>query len=266
MATNKIRKHDVDLSASDVGAVSQAPTNGLSTSILEEALKVANGVYHYILNGSDYTGEDLPNSSYAYSSCTIYRRSKSVIKVFIYGIEGLPTICNYYNGSSWSGWTTEFLPLTGGTLSGILYLQNHGYINANEEYLYLVHQYNDIVKYLAVSANYGATDAVKLIHSGVKAYNIYGEHNKPSGSYTGNGSATERIINTGGFGFALLVVGGGHSTIIFPSGGIGVSKNGSNVNKLTESEGIYFSGGTYRMATTSGFVNQNGTVYNWFVL
>ena len=34
----------------------------------------------------------------------------------------------------------------------------------------------------------------------VAAYNIYGEHNKPSGSYTGNGSATSRAIPIGGAG------------------------------------------------------------------
>lgn len=37
----------------------------------------------------------------------------------------------------------------------------------------------------------------KMVDSHAEYYNIFGEHNKPSGSYTGNGSTAERVIDLG---------------------------------------------------------------------
>ena len=100
------------------------------------------------------------------------------------------------------------------------------------------------------------TGGGRILHTG----------NKPTGTYTGNGSATERQISTGGIGSAMLVVGGGHSMIVLPNGAFGVSKTGTAVNLINEENGIYFVNGICYMATASDFVNKSGTVYTYWVL
>ena len=119
--------------ASDVGAVAQAPM--LYASILGTALKVGDGVHHYMLCGDSYSKyADVPNNLYWYTNATIYKRTNSNIIVVLHGYnEYNPRQINRYNGTSWSGWTTEFLPLTGGTLSGPLGLySNYGKIHADK--------------------------------------------------------------------------------------------------------------------------------------
>lgn len=84
----------------------------LSTSILGEALMLkAPGTYEFQLNGSSYTGDDLPSANYAYGSATVHRRSESFADVVLHGCvnyengEVLPMAKNYYNKNyGWSGW------------------------------------------------------------------------------------------------------------------------------------------------------------------
>lgn len=86
-------------------------------------------------------------------------------------------------------------------------------------------------------------------------YNIFGEHNKPSGSYTGNGSATERIINVGGIGNYLFMYSAYGFALATPRGII--VSNDTGIVRLKESEGR-FASGVLTLATTNTIINSNG--------
>lgn len=96
-----------------------------------------------------------------------------------------------------------------------------------------------------------------------KYYNIFGEHNKPSGSYTGNGSETKRTIPTGGIGHAVLIEYGAYSVIL--TGATSIISTGSSMKSLPWSNG-YFDGSNIVLATTDAALNTNGVEYKWHVL
>ena len=104
----------------------------------------------------------------------------------------------------------------------------------------------------------GATSSLRyLLHEG----------NKPSGSYTGNGDATERIINTGGIGRAILIYGAGatdnYFAIVTYHGAI--VKYGTTITALPSGE-IVFSEGVLYIRTTNVSLNNNYATYNYQVL
>lgn len=113
----------------DLQQVTAASGGYLTTSILEKALEVASGVYNFKLGGADYTGEDLPNTTYAYGIATIYKRSTSIISVVLWGRQGKNASkiqINHCYNSTWDGWeevtTTadlaNYFKNTGGTIDG----------------------------------------------------------------------------------------------------------------------------------------------------
>ena len=55
-------------------------------------------------------------------------------------------------------------------------------------------------------------------------YPVLHTGNKPTGTYTGNGSATQRYINTGGIGDSILIQGNGYETIVTKGTGSGGNK------------------------------------------
>lgn len=125
-------------------------TEMLTTSILEKALTLNKGVYVYRLQGSLYTGNDMPTSKYNYGTCVV--TVGDVIKVINMGMLGsngltYPPIFNDYNLTTqiWSGWqtfaTTEdltrYLPLSGGTITGnrIDLLNGYGHVISGDGFL-----------------------------------------------------------------------------------------------------------------------------------
>lgn len=96
-------------------------------------------------------------------------------------------------------------------------------------------------------------------------YNIYGEHNKPSGSYTGNGSATSRTINTGGIGSAILIwSNNGYVSLCSVYGGFGRT---ANVTAQALSGNIVkFETGILTLTTDNVALNANGVTYHYQVL
>ena len=85
-------------------------SNSLSTSLLDEAAKLSKGTpgaYQYHLSGSSYTGNDLPTSSCASRSCTVYVRNRYCTVVVVY--DDIRMWTNYWDGSQWLGWESEAL-------------------------------------------------------------------------------------------------------------------------------------------------------------
>lgn len=178
------------------------------------------------------------------------------------------------NGS-WSEWTTHFLPLTGGTLKGqinildsvtnllISLVNAEGAVNlkangaSNSDYR--------ILALFNPDKRSDVTDSLKWYNvvSGVNTgYKIFGEHNKPSGTYTGNGNAASRAINTGGIGNALLLTGYGYAFFVTPRGALGVYYNNGTVTSLTYDK-IRYENGVLTLATDDVAVNANGSLYEY---
>ena len=87
-------------------------------------------------------------------------------------------------------------------------------------------------------------------------YNVYGEHNKPTITYTGNGSATKRTIDVGGTGAWLGIRGGSHMAIVGEFGALLLSSETSSITRLN-ADACNFKNGVLTIATTNGVVNSN---------
>lgn len=97
-------------------------------------------------------------------------------------------------------------------------------------------------------------------------YNIFGEHNKPTGSYIGNGSSESRTVEIGGVGAVLLVVGSnGYLSFVTASGAFGITGTSTSMTVLKKSE-CALSNGVLIIASTSNFLNASGETYYYRLL
>ena len=94
------------------------------------------------------------------------------------------------------------------------------------------------------------------------AYNVLHTGNKPSGSYTGNGSATSRTINTGGIGDWVAIKSNNGIVILSNHG---VSSTGTALASISYNS-AHFTGGILTLATTDALLNANGVTYYYQVL
>lgn len=78
----------------------------LSSSVLDYALTLPEGLHAVRFPGIGYTGTDLPKSSYVYSSATISVRSTGKIAtVLLFGIsKNCPLAVNSCEDGKWKGW------------------------------------------------------------------------------------------------------------------------------------------------------------------
>lgn len=101
------------------------------------------------------------------------------------------------------------------------------------------------------------------LYVGSTRYAIYGAHTKPWGSYTGNGTATVRQVNTTGNGYACIVHSANGTCIVMARGAIRV---GGGVFSWLPSAQAYFKNGILYIATTDSALNTSGTSYSYEVL
>lgn len=88
--------------------------------------------------------------------------------------------------------------------------------------------------------------------------------NKPSGSYTGNGSATSRTITHGGIGTFVAVWSTNGFMVLSPIGGFG--QYGITPVNLTAGAVGTTGNGSFLLATTHAALNANGVTYYYQVL
>ena len=118
----------------NLGNINSRLDTSLSSSVLDYALTLPEGMHTVRFPGDGYTGADIPNSYYRYSCATIIVRSKGkIVTVLLYGISTkAPLAVNSYDGGKWNGWdqyvtkddlatklelvATDFLPLTAATI------------------------------------------------------------------------------------------------------------------------------------------------------
>lgn len=101
------------------------------------------------------------------------------------------------------------------------------------------------------------------LYVGSTRYAIYGAHTKPWGSYTGNGAATVRQVNTTGNGYACIVHSANGTSIVMARGAIRVV---AGVFSWIPSAQAYFKNGILYIATTDAALNTSGTSYSYEVL
>lgn len=241
----------------------------LSTSILEKALEVGIGIHNYHLDGGNYTGNDLPTSAtnqYIYSSATIVKRKSNSITVVLWGAGYYQMQLNNYSSNGWHGWV-GFLPLSGGTLSDKLKWDNVvglGEVFKANDRFYLRNtpdktqgakftelRIEDGKVFVGIDKNNGVgTVSSEVLHTG----------NKPTGTYTGNGSVTYRTISTGGIGnFAIIYSENG--TVLLTHSGGAVIKDGNISGFLAGN----FRDGVIAISATDTFINASGVTYKYEV-
>ena len=172
-----------------------------------------------------------------------------------------------------------YLPLTGGTITGTLTLQRTQPIifmkDDQSGRQALVYMYNgqfyirnassDSADRIALLLNPETADISQLIRlsSNVSEkpamYNLFGEHNKPSGSYTGNGSSTDRTIQVGGSGDVLMIRKGFTCYFVTPDG---IYYTGEEKS----STGTKFVDGVLTIFKNDDILNVSGQSYYYQVL
>lgn len=86
--------------------------------------------------------------------------------------------------------------------------------------------------------------------------------NKPSGSYTGNGSAEARPIDVGGVGNVIVLFSG--YGVVFVTGGVAhIIRNDGSVLQLTN---VSYGAGVLNLSTDDPAINLNSVEYNYQVL
>lgn len=164
-----------------------------------------------------------------------------------------------------------FLPISGGMLTGYyLSLYNGcGALNCFDSNVLLasVNKSNGNNRQIRVYHD-GSNDLinsvslVNQINETISGYLLFGEHNKPRGSYTGNGSASSRQINIGGIGSFLLISGANIIAIVSEYGSISFNTAYNVVNCLN-AESINFRNGVLTLATDDGGINYPSISYKY---
>lgn len=182
------------------------------------------------------------------------------------------------------------LPLTGGTLSGTLKIETATpTISLNS----LTSNRRTVLgtgsNGVAVLGNYSLEDekdwtayylrqetvdlitlaqVVRVVDGTAKIYNLFGDHNKPSGTYTGNGDSTSRTINAGGVSKMILIWSSEGLALVTPAGGF-IGYGSSNMIHFPSSgttNSGNFSEGVLTLTSNHVALNANGIVYNYKVL
>ena len=97
---------DLNTTNNNLGNINSRLDTSLSSSVLDYALTLPEGMHTVRFPGDSYTGADIPNSYYRYSCATIIVRSKGkIVTVLLYEISTkAPLAVNSYDGGKWKGW------------------------------------------------------------------------------------------------------------------------------------------------------------------
>ena len=246
-----------------------------------DALKVLENVLSGLGTGNiaaDYSAE----ATYAVGDYCIY-------ETMLYKCNTAIETAEEWNAEHWTAVSlaeeilyilSNFLPLTGGTLSGALGVKSGKAKVDGGDYLAELISYgtpNDSNNFRSVMVQNPEkqADASKGLWYRSKVngtqtdYSIFGEHNKPRGSYTGNGSATSRTIEIGGVhgvGGALFVTTPSQYMAIVTAYGAVAWNTSSKTATIYPSSEVKFANGVLTLATTGINFNYSNSTYYYQVL
>lgn len=95
--------------------------------------------------------------------------------------------------------------------------------------------------------------------------NVFHEGNKPFGTYTGNGIANERILDTGGIGSLMFLYSPYHFSFVTPEGALVVKLSTGTVTWM-EAAKVSFLDGKLSLYTSNAAFNEVDTVYHYQVI
>lgn len=360
--------------ASDIGALSTSHLASVfdKVDVLERCKTLPRGIYYF---RSSCTNKPIENNSgyhviVSTSSATDAENTNNhAVKLIALGYDFDGVYFNTFNSDNqkWLGWTTKFLPLTGGTLSGnltieksqpiaylkdidsgrkiieytyggIVYLRNalddnnrtsivlnpetanieqilrlaisksgsNDYYNIygehNKDTMPFIHDAGGTMKGTLTlqkvenngsarfhknhnaSSDYGLTlydeskdgktamlrlrganDTVEFVDNNGYARTILHTGNKPTGSYTGNGSTTSRTINTKGIGNVCIINSTNGVAIVTECGAILKAAGSTSFTGLS-SNTVNFKDGVLTTASNSVYVNASTVEYTYTVL
>lgn len=243
----------------------------LYKSILTKATKLPLGVHYFRLAGGSYTGEDLPEGEYNYGLAKVLKRSNTMFRVILYGGENDTIAYNQYAGGAWEGWNefvidvdlANYLPLSGGGR-----VKKDGACPLELESTSATSIWEGFYSTLGYLGRLGfsAKDTPAFMTSGGGIKELFHEGNKPTGTYTGNGSARTVNVGTGVLGSACIINDlntGSSFAIVSSYGSIGqkyneLAKETSDDSNFASNRGIYLS--------ASSFLNISGHTYSYTVL
>lgn len=177
----------------------------------------------------------------------------------------------FMHDNVWSGWD-EFTTSKGGTLTGDLGFQGGRgriYYDLTSENIVLEATNNTeadtVFRRLCFTNSRGAVkNAFKWLEDSTgKTYQIFGQHNKPTGSYTGNGSETSRNIAIDGYGRTMIVYTTAYGAILVTA--IGAYTFGSSPTFLAYGK-CHYDGSNLVIASTDTHLNASGVTYEYQVL
>lgn len=204
---------------------------------------------------------------------------------------------NVLDGGKWLGWT-EIFTNKGGIIAGSfgIYQTSENYpkifVGNDDEHRLEVEYYMNTLNLVNIVGERKANlsirnpstiekkDIIKLWIDATTDYTIFGEHNKPAGTYTGTeavGSSSSdpiaeaRTIAISGIGNILLIQNAGDSTaLVTPQGALRFDHYSSNVDidwhKKSE---IYYANGVLYIAEEAPahlYFNQLGQTYTYYCI
>ena len=169
----------------------------------------------------------------------------------------------------------EYLPLTGGTLTGNIYLGGgYGLIESEGNVFSLSALKNSkeaLNKHALLVGSPNFIDFTRclflrnFVNGAYTDYQVFGSHNKPTDTYSGTGAT--KTINTGGIGSMLMIYGdNGYNALVTPHGALCFT--GSTISGFG-SDSIKFANGTLTIGTsnpTSAYFNASDVTYTYRVL
>ena len=180
------------------------------------------------------------------------------------------------------------LPLSGGTLSDEIVVSKNGtasvrVVNASTgrrgtfqvdgNTTYILNGNLDSSEYFGLSIDNTPTDLEEKLRfinktaqdTRATIYTVFGTHNKNGGSYSGNGSATQRTKAVEGIGYHLVITSDIGTAWVSSRGAICLDRTTGEVSGLKSWE-CYFKDGVLTIATDSELVNKANQTYWYDVL
>lgn len=112
---------------------------------------------------------------------------------------------------------------------------------------------------------FAQNNSLTFTDNGNNIRNIHHEGNKPNGNYTGNGSATQRVINTNGIGKLLIVYTPNNMSFVTPQGAMVISVADGSI-KWIEGGKVFYNNGQLNLLLTNDAFNKSGTTYYYQVI
>lgn len=247
-------------------------TTGTSMDDYEEP-----GVYYF---NSNYTPDNIPRGCVNGWLIVLHDTGKTTKQIFLRrgtaDKNDHDTWSRIGDDSGWSNWTQYISAADGGAFTSNFAIKR-GYDHYSsvcdfEQSTELRSNATDETGYTALimyNKNYpkGAYPAYRVKESGSESnYKLYGEHNKPTGSYTGNGTSTSRTIDVGGIGQPLLIISPkGYFALVTSNGCITGLSTSTTVSAIPSAE-CKFDGGILTIASTKANINANGATYYYRLL